>query len=48
MAERPLLDDASDTARWVAHYRALESERRGGILQDPFARRLAASSLLAR
>jgi methyltransferase (TIGR00027 family) len=38
---RPLLDDVSDTARWVAHYRALESERPDGILRDPFARRLA-------
>jgi methyltransferase (TIGR00027 family) len=31
----------TDTARWVAHYRALETERPGGILRDPFARRLA-------
>ncbi|HTQ04382.1 MAG TPA: class I SAM-dependent methyltransferase [Polyangiaceae bacterium] len=33
--------DVSDTARWVAHYRALEAERPNGILRDPFARRLA-------
>jgi O-methyltransferase involved in polyketide biosynthesis len=38
---RALVRDVSDTARWVAHYRALESERPGGILQDPLARRLA-------
>jgi methyltransferase (TIGR00027 family) len=37
----PLLQDISDTARWVAHYRALESERPRAILRDPFARRLA-------
>src|SRR5258708_7211698 len=41
MSARPLLEDVSDTARWVAHYRALESERPNGILRDPFARRLA-------
>lgn len=38
---RPLFADVSDTARWVAHYRALETERPGGMLHDPFARRLA-------
>jgi methyltransferase (TIGR00027 family) len=31
----------TDTARWVAHYRALETERPDAILRDPFARRLA-------
>jgi methyltransferase (TIGR00027 family) len=36
-----LLEDISDTARWVAHFRALESERNDRILNDPFARRLA-------
>jgi methyltransferase (TIGR00027 family) len=41
MTVRPLLDDISDTARWVAHYRALESERPNAIFRDPFARRLA-------
>jgi methyltransferase (TIGR00027 family) len=39
--KRTLFADVSDTARWVAHYRALETERKGGILRDPFARRLA-------
>lgn len=38
---RALVEDVTDTARWVAHYRALESERPGGILNDPLARRLA-------
>src|SRR6267378_1435202 len=41
MSTTPLLEDISDTARWVAHYRALESERPNGILRDPLARRLA-------
>jgi methyltransferase (TIGR00027 family) len=31
----------SDTARWVAVYRAMESERPDAIFRDPFARRLA-------
>lgn len=31
----------SDTARWVAIYRAMESERPDAIFRDPFARRLA-------
>ena len=30
----------SDTARWVAIYRAMESERPDAIFRDPFARRL--------
>jgi methyltransferase (TIGR00027 family) len=36
-----LVEDVSDTARWVAYYRALESERSDAILRDPLARRLA-------
>jgi methyltransferase (TIGR00027 family) len=36
-----LVEDVSDTARWVAYYRALESERPDAILRDPLARRLA-------
>ncbi len=36
-----LLRNVSDTARWVAMYRALESERPDAIFRDPFARRLA-------
>ncbi|HEV8401067.1 MAG TPA: class I SAM-dependent methyltransferase [Gemmatimonadales bacterium] len=31
----------SDTARWVAIYRAMESERPDALFKDPFARRLA-------
>ena len=31
----------SDTARWVAFYRAMETERPDAIFRDPFARRLA-------
>ena len=31
----------SDTARWVAVYRARESERPDAVFRDPFARRLA-------
>lgn len=37
----PLLRDVSDTARWIAYYRALESERPDACFRDPFARRLA-------
>lgn len=40
MAE-PLIRNVSDTARWVAFYRAMESERPDAIFNDPFARRLA-------
>jgi len=32
--------NVSDTARWVAIYRAIESERRDAIFHDPYARRL--------
>jgi len=34
----------SDTARWVAYARALESERSDALFQDPYARRLAGDS----
>ncbi len=37
----PLIRDISDTARWVAVYRARESERPDAIFNDPFARALA-------
>ncbi len=33
-----VIDDVSDTALWVAVYRALESERPDAIFHDPFAR----------
>ena len=35
------LQNVSDTARWVALYRAIESERADARFRDPFARRLA-------
>jgi methyltransferase (TIGR00027 family) len=37
----PLLADVSDTARWVAYLRALESERPDALFRDPYARQLA-------
>jgi methyltransferase (TIGR00027 family) len=40
-ADAPLMRDISDTALWVAFYRALESERADAHFKDPFARRLA-------
>jgi len=35
------IEHVSDTARWVAVYRAMETERPDAIFKDPFARRLA-------
>ena len=40
-ADEPLIRNISDTARWVAVYRAQESERRDAHFRDPYARRLA-------
>ena len=40
-ATPPLISHVSDTARWVAFYRAMESERPDAHFRDPFARRLA-------
>jgi methyltransferase (TIGR00027 family) len=37
----PLIRDVSDTARWMAVYRARETERPDAIFKDPFARALA-------
>jgi methyltransferase (TIGR00027 family) len=37
----PVIRNVSDTARWVAVYRARESERPDAVFHDPFARRLA-------
>ncbi|MEO6567208.1 MAG: SAM-dependent methyltransferase [Opitutaceae bacterium] len=37
----PLIHDVSDTAKWVAVFRADESDRADAIFVDPFARRLA-------
>ena len=41
MSPAAALGDVSDTARWVAHLRALESERRDALFRDVHARRLA-------
>lgn len=35
-----LIESVSDTARWVAIYRAEESERRDALFRDPYAREL--------
>lgn len=35
------IENVSDTARWVAVYRAMETERPDAIFHDPWARRLA-------
>src|SRR4051812_13594486 len=35
------IQNISDTARWVAVYRAMETSRRDAIFRDPFAARLA-------
>jgi methyltransferase (TIGR00027 family) len=35
------IEHISDTARWVAVYRAMETERRDALFHDPYARRLA-------
>jgi methyltransferase (TIGR00027 family) len=37
------IENISDTARWVAVYRAMESARPDAIFRDPFAERLAGS-----
>src|SRR5882672_11338714 len=41
MAADEPIRDVSDTALWVAVYRAEESERRDAHFRDPYARRLA-------
>lgn len=40
MSQGNSIRDVSDTARWVAIYRAMESERADAIFRDPYARRL--------
>ncbi|HYB82952.1 MAG TPA: SAM-dependent methyltransferase [Mycobacterium sp.] len=37
----PLISNVSDTARWMAAYRAAESTRRDALFNDPLAERLA-------
>jgi len=41
MLAPPLIANVSDTARWVAAYRALESARPDALFRDPYAARLA-------
>jgi methyltransferase (TIGR00027 family) len=41
MTTAPLIGHVSDTARWVAVYRAMESERPDALFRDPYAARLA-------
>lgn len=41
MSDAPLIRNISDTAAWVAMYRAMESEREDAVFRDPYARRLA-------
>jgi methyltransferase (TIGR00027 family) len=36
-----LIENVSDTARWVAFYRAMESDRPDALFRDPWARKLA-------
>src|SRR5207302_1615238 len=40
MSDQPIRS-VSDTALWVAYYRAMESERPDAHFRDPYARRLA-------
>lgn len=40
-ASSSLIHDVSDTAIWVAHYRAEESDRSDALFHDPLAKRLA-------
>lgn len=40
-AKSPAIRNISDTARWVAFYRAMETERPDAIFRDPYARKLA-------
>jgi methyltransferase (TIGR00027 family) len=40
-SKEPLIRNISDTARWVAAYRAHETDRPDAVFRDPYARRLA-------
>src|SRR5947209_8373134 len=37
----PIVRNVADTARWVAYFRAKETERADALFRDPFAKRLA-------
>jgi methyltransferase (TIGR00027 family) len=41
VADEPLIRDISDTARWMAVYRARETDRSDAVFRDPLARALA-------
>jgi methyltransferase (TIGR00027 family) len=41
MSNEPSVRGVSDTAAWVAMFRAMESERRDAVFRDPYARRVA-------
>ena len=41
LLREPPIRDVSDTALWVASYRAMESERPDALFKDPYARRMA-------
>src|SRR5262245_25663827 len=41
MQKDQLIHNISDTALWVAHYRAMESERPDAHFRDPYAKLLA-------
>src|SRR4051812_7387828 len=41
MAESRIIENVSDTARWVAYYRAMETERPDAHFRDPLAKCLA-------
>lgn len=41
MTDHSEIRNVSDTAHWVAFYRAMETDRRDAIFKDPYARRLA-------
>ncbi|MFZ0211879.1 MAG: class I SAM-dependent methyltransferase [Candidatus Acidiferrales bacterium] len=40
-AKSSAIRNISDTARWVAYYRAMETDRPDAIFRDPYARKLA-------
>lgn len=41
MHRETVITDVSDTAFWVAHFRAIESERSSPLFRDPYAKQLA-------
>ena len=41
MVEESSVRNISDTALWVAMYRAIESDRPDALFYDPYARKLA-------